>query len=172
MYRLTQISRKQRSVVMPLTILIALGGIFGVTRLLSKLLPNIEIPILTVIAVNPDAGPETVDSTISQPLSQDLKGIQEMKAVTTQSSKGFSVVIAEVDYGQDMANRQDKVSQTLTNVRLPADVQAPKIQRINLQQFPVIQLALTSEDGDLAKLRQMADAGFKPVSRVRKVSAG
>ncbi len=176
MYRLTQISLKQRSVVVLLTILIALAGAFGVTRLQSELLPSFDIPILTVITVSPGSGPETVDSTISQPVTQALTGIQGLKSATSQSSEGFSVVIAEFDYGEDMAKRQDDISQALANVQLPQGVQAPKIQRINLQQFPVIQLALTSEDGDLTKLRQIADAQFAPrisgadgVSRVEVV---
>lgn len=176
MYRLTQISLKQRSVVVLLTILIALAGAFGVTQLRSELLPNIEIPILTVITTNPGAGPESVDSTISAPISQALTGIQGLKSVSAQSSEGFSVVVAEFDYGEDMVRRQDDVSQALSNVQLPQGVRAPNVQRINLQQFPVIQLALTSEDGDLTKLRQVAEtqfvsrlAGADGVSRVEVV---
>lgn len=176
MYRLTQISLKQRSVVILLTILIALAGSFGVTRLQSELLPNFDIPILTVITVSPGSGPETVDSTISQPVTQAMTGIQGLKSVTSQSSEGFSVVIAEFNYGEDMAKRQGDISQAMANVQLPQGVQAPKIQRINLQQFPVMQLALTSEDGDLTKLRQVADTQFSPrltgadgVSRVEVV---
>lgn len=162
--------------VVLLTILIALAGSFGVTRLQSELLPSFDIPILTVITVNPGSGPETVDSTISQPVSQAMTGIQGLKSVTSQSSEGFSVVIAEFNYGEDMAKRQDDISQAMANVQLPQGVQAPKIQRINLQQFPVMQLALTSEDGDLTKLRQVADTQFSPrlsgadgVSRVEVV---
>ena len=177
MYRLTVLSLKQRAVVVLLTILIALAGAFGVTRLRSELLPNFEIPIITVITVQPGAGPETVDSTISQPISSALTGIQGMKSVQAQSSEGFSVVVAEFDYGQDMAKAQQDISEAITNVSLPSGVAQPKIQRINLQQFPVIQLAITSEDGkDLSALRVIADTQFVPklssadgVSRVEVV---
>jgi len=150
-------------VVVLLTILIALGGIFGVTRLRMELLPNIEIPILTVITTSPGSGPDAVDSTISQPISQSLNGIAGLQTVTAQSSEGFSVVVAEFDYGQDMARAQDDVSQALTNVTLPDTATSPQVQRINLQQFPVIQLALTSDDGaDLSALRTIADTQFAP----------
>ncbi|MGN6485805.1 MAG: efflux RND transporter permease subunit, partial [Thermomicrobiales bacterium] len=177
MHRLTALSLKQRAVVVLLTLLIALAGAFGVTQLRSELLPNFEIPIITVITVQPGAGPETVDSGISQPISSALTGIQGMKSVQTQSSEGFSVIVAEFDYGQDMAKAQQDISEAITNVTLPSGVAQPKIQRINLQQFPVIQLAITSEDGkDLSALRAIADAEFVPklssadgVSRVEVV---
>lgn len=177
MYRLTVLSLKQRAVVVLLTILIALAGAFGVTRLRSELLPNFEIPIITVITVQPGAGPETVDGTISQPISSALTGIQGMKSVQAQSSEGFSVVVAEFDYGQDMAKAQQDIAEAITNVSLPSGVAQPKIQRINLQQFPVIQLAITADDGkDLSALRVIADTQFVPklssadgVSRVEVV---
>ncbi|MGB3329428.1 MAG: efflux RND transporter permease subunit, partial [Thermomicrobiales bacterium] len=177
MHRLTVLSLKQRAVVVLLTLLIVLAGAFGVTQLRSELLPNFEIPIITVITVQPGAGPETVDSSISRPISDALTGIQGMKSVQTQSSEGFSVVIAEFNYGQDMAKAQQNISEAVTNVALPTGVAQPKIQRINLQQFPVIQLAITSEDGkDLSALRTIADTQFVPklssadgVSRVEVV---
>jgi len=177
LHRLTALSLKQRAVVVLLTLLIALAGAFGVTQLRSELLPNFEIPIITVITVQPGAGPETVDSGISQPISSALTGIQGMKSVQTQSSEGFSVIVAEFDYGQDMAKAQQDISEAITNVTLPSGVAQPKIQRINLQQFPVIQLAITSEDGkDLSALRAIADTEFVPklssadgVSRVEVV---
>ncbi|MGC4193046.1 MAG: efflux RND transporter permease subunit [Thermomicrobiales bacterium] len=177
MYRLTVLSLRQRAVVVLLAILIVLAGAFGVTRLRSELLPNFEIPIITVITVQPGAGPETVDSTISQPMSNALTGIQGMKSVQAQSSEGFSVIVAEFNYGQDMAKAQQDISEAIGNVSLPSGAQQPKIQRINLQQFPVIQLAITSEDGkDLSALRAIADTQFVPklssadgVSRVEVV---
>jgi len=176
-YRLTVLSLKQRAVVVLLTLLIALGGAFGVTQLRSELLPNFEIPIITVITVQPGAGPETVDSSISQPISNALTGIQGLKSVQAQSSEGFSVVVAEFEYGQDMGKAQQNISEAIGNVSLPSGVQQPKIQRINLQQFPVIQLAITSQDGkDLSALRAIADTQFVPklssadgVSRVEVV---
>lgn len=176
MYRLTQLSLRQRSVVVLLTILIVMAGAFGVTRLRSELLPNIEIPVLTVITTNPGAGPEAIDGSISQPISQALTGLQGLKSVTAQSSEGISVVVAEFDYGENMDKRQNDISQAIANVTMPDGAGTPKIQRINLQQFPVIQLALTSPDNDLAKLRQTAESAIVPrlssadgVSRVEVV---
>lgn len=162
MSRLTALSLRQRSVVVLLTLLIALAGTFGVTQLRSELLPNIEIPILTVITTYPGAGPRAVDDQVSQPISQSLTGVTGLKSVQTTSSEGFSIVVAEFDYGADMGARQDDVSQALTNVPLPDGAETPNVERINLQQFPVIQLALSSESGDLAQVREIALSQFVP----------
>jgi hydrophobic/amphiphilic exporter-1 (mainly G- bacteria), HAE1 family len=162
MSRLTALSLRQRSVVVLLTLLIALAGTFGITRLQSELIPNIEIPVLTVITTYPGAGPEAVDQQLSGPIAQSLTGATGLKSVQSTSSEGFSIVIAEFDYGEDMSARQDDVTQAVSSLQLPDGAQAPQVERINLQQFPVVQLAISSESGDLAATRRIAESQFVP----------
>lgn len=163
MYRLTAISLRQRSVVVLLALLIALAGVFGVTRLSSELLPNIEVPILTVITTYPGAGPGAIDQQIAQPLTQVVSGLSGVKSTASTSSDGFSIVVAEFDYSDDMTERQDEVSRAIASVQLPTGAQQPDVQRINLQQFPVVQLSLSAgEDGDISQLRGLAQSQFVP----------
>ena len=163
MHRLTALSLKQRSVVVLLALLVALGGVFSVTQLRSELLPNIEIPILTVITTYPGAGPDAIDQQISLPITQVVSGISGVQGTTSTSSDGFSVVVAEFDYGDDMAARQDELTRALASFQLPTGAQQPDVQRINLQQFPVVQLSLSAgADGDIAQLRALAQSQFVP----------
>jgi HAE1 family hydrophobic/amphiphilic exporter-1 len=162
MSRLTALSLRQRSVVVLLTLLIALAGTVGLTRLQTELLPDLEIPVLTVVTPYPGAGPEAVDARLSQPVSQAITGVTGLESVQTTSSEGFSIVIAEFEYGADMAARQDEISQALAGIQLPDGASQPSIERINLQQFPVLQLAISTEDGDLARTRQIAMDQFVP----------
>jgi HAE1 family hydrophobic/amphiphilic exporter-1 len=148
--------------VVLLTLLIALAGTFGLTRLQTELLPDMEIPVLTVITPYPGAGPEAVDTQLSNPISQAVTSISGLKSVQTTSSEGFSIVIAEFDYGEDMGAREEDVTQALAGIQLPNGASQPDIERINLQQFPVIQLAISTEDGDLAKTREIALNQFVP----------
>lgn len=162
MSRLTALSLRQRSVVVLLTLLIALAGTFGITRLQSELLPSIEVPVLTVITPYPGAGPESVDQHVSQPIAQLLTGVPSLKSVQSTSSEGFSIVTAEFDYGDDMSARQEDVTQALDGIQLPDGAEASEIERINLQQFPIIQLAISSEDNNLAETRAIAESQFVP----------
>jgi HAE1 family hydrophobic/amphiphilic exporter-1 len=135
-HRFTVVSLKQRAVVVLLTILIALAGVFAVTRLKTELIPNIEVPILTAITVYPGAGPESVDQQVSLPLTQVVSGLSGVQTTTSQSSEGFSIVIAEYEYGDDMGARQEELTSALGSIPLPEGAQPTDIQRINLQQFP------------------------------------
>ena len=162
MARLTALSLRQRSLVVLLTLLIALAGTFSITRLQSALLPDIEVPVLTVITQYPGAGPESVDRLVSQPITQSLTGIPGQASVRSTSSEGLSIVTAEFEYGADMQARQEEVTQALSSVSLPDGVGAPAIERINLQQFPIIQLTIASDEENLAATRAIAESRFVP----------
>ena len=165
MYRLAALSLRQRSVVVLITILIAFAGLFSVTRLQEELLPGLELPILTVVTTYPGAGPEAVDAQLTGPISQSLEGMQGIKSTQSTSSEGFSVVIAEFEYGEDMAARETEVAAATRNVSLPAGAQQPEVARVNLDQFPVIQFTLTAATGngdDLAEIYQTAVTEFVP----------
>jgi HAE1 family hydrophobic/amphiphilic exporter-1 len=149
-------------VVILITILIALAGIFSVTRLRSELLPNFELPIVTVVTTYPGAGPQAVDEQLTSPIAQALTGIEGIDTTQSTSSEGFSVVVAEFDYGTDMEKRQADIQTALQNVQIPAGAQQPQVERVNLQQFPVIQFSLTSDTADLTALHNLAVSEFVP----------
>jgi HAE1 family hydrophobic/amphiphilic exporter-1 len=161
-HRLAALSLRQRSVIVLITILIALAGTFSGTRLRSELLPNFELPILTVVTTYPGAGPEAVDDQLTGPIASSLSGIEGIKETQSTSSEGFSVVIAEFDYGEDMEQREADVAAAVRNIEIPAGAQQPQIERVNLQQFPVIQFSLTSDTADLTQLHALAQTEFVP----------
>lgn len=176
MFKLTALSLRQRSLVVLLTLLIAIAGSFSVTRLQSALLPNIEVPVITVITQFPGAGPESVDQFVSQPITQALSGVQSQVSVQSTSSEGLSIVIVEFDYGEDMQALREEVSQAVGGIPLPNGVSTPEVERVNLQQFPIIQLAIVSGDNSLAETRAIAESQIVPalssldgVSRVEVV---
>ena len=73
MHRVTGLSLRQRSVVMPVTVLVALLGVFGVARLQTERIPDIEFPVLTVITTYPGASPGAVDGDVTLPLETAVR---------------------------------------------------------------------------------------------------
>jgi HAE1 family hydrophobic/amphiphilic exporter-1 len=158
---LAALSLRQRSVIVLITILIALAGSFSVTRLRSELLPNFELPILTVVTTYPGAGPQAVDDELTGPIANAMGGIEGIQETQSTSSEGLSVVIAEFDYGEDMEKRESDVADAVRNIQVPTGAQ-PQIERVNLQQFPIIQYSLTSDTADLTQLHALASSEFVP----------
>ncbi|HWV22678.1 MAG TPA: efflux RND transporter permease subunit [Thermomicrobiales bacterium] len=163
MSRLTALSLRQRSVVVLLALLIAFAGVFSITRLKTELLPDMEFPLLTVITVYPGAGPDAIDEQVAQPLTTAISAVPGIKTTSSTASDGFALVIAEFDFGEDMDARQTDISRAIANVQLPDGAQTPSVERLNLQQLPVLQLTLSAgEDADIAELRTLAQTEFVP----------
>lgn len=163
MARLTALSLRQRSVVVLLALLITFAGIFGVTRLKTELLPDMELPLLTVITVYPGAGPEAIDQQVAQPMAKAIAGVSGIKTTQSIASDGFALVMAEFDFGEDMNDRQADINRAIADIQLPEGAQTPDVQRLNLQQLPVLQLTLSAgEEADTSQLRALAQTEFVP----------
>ena len=163
MSRITGLALRQRSVVLLATILVGILGIFAVSRLQMELIPDIDIPVVSVITVYPGADPGSVDAEVSAPIESAVRGISGLNSVQTNSSEGFSVVIAEFEYGTNMADAEREIERSVTSLGLPDGAERPDVQRINFDQFPVIQLSLVAEgDEDLAELRAIAQRSIAP----------
>lgn len=162
MHRLTSLSLRQRSVVLLATILIAIIGVFGVTQLKTELIPDISFPVLTVITTYPGAAPELVDQQVSLPIDRAIRGMSGLDSVQVTSSENVSIVIAQFEYGQPMDQHEQELTRLLGAVTLPQGAGRPAIQRISLSQFPVVTLAITGANNDLAALRQVAQERYVP----------
>src|SRR5690606_28438673 len=124
--------------------------------------PDLELPIVTVITTYPGAGPSDVDAQLSEPIAQAVTGLPGLAEVQTTSSEGFSVVVAEFDFGEDMTARQDDVTRAVQAVQLPAGANSPSVERVSLNQFPIVQVSLSSDDLSLPDLRQLALTQYVP----------
>ncbi len=162
MYRIAALSLSKRSVVILATILIAVMGAFGVSQLQTELLPNIDFPVLTVITSYPGASPDAVDAAVTQPIANTVKALPGITSTQSTSSEGLSVVIAQFDYGTNTKDAAQTLSTEIGQVSLPQGATQPNIQRINFNQFPIVQLSLTGANNNLAQLRQIAQANYLP----------
>src|SRR5215467_8610466 len=110
-----------------LAILITLGGALSILKLPIESYPTIAPPQITVTATYPGANAETVESTVTQVIEQQLTGIDRLLYFTSSSSSSGSVGITctfRKGINPDIAQVQvqNKVQQALP--RLPQEVQA------------------------------------------------
>jgi HAE1 family hydrophobic/amphiphilic exporter-1 len=159
---LTGLALKRRSVVLLAVVLVVLVGSFGITRLQTELIPNLDIPVLTVITPYPGASPQVVDSQVGSSVDNVVRGLSNLDTVQSTSSSNLSVIVANFKYGTDMEAAERQLTQLLNGLQLPQGAGKSNVQRISLDQFPVYQLSLTGASGDLASLRTVAEERYLP----------
>lgn len=150
-------------------------GILAYLNLNLNQMPEVEIPIVTVQTVYPGAGPKEIETLVSNRLEDAVSTVSQIERLESYSLDGISIVIIEfeLDKDIDVANQEvkDKIDQILNE--LPEDSEDPIVQKVNLQQFPIIDVVL-SGDASAKELFNIADETlrdrFSQIAGVAKVN--
>ena len=70
-------------------------GLFSWRRLSIDLMPDVEIPVLSITTEYPGASPETVEREVSRKIEEAVTPISGVKHVDSISREGLSTVIVE-----------------------------------------------------------------------------
>ena len=114
--------------------------VFGISSVFSAKLeqmPDMETPMLIIMANYSGAGPEDIS---------ELEAIGTMEGVDTissTSSDGRSMIMLQYDYGTDMDEAYDNLKQKLDNIQraLPDDVE-PSVMSMNSNQGDSMMLSI------------------------------
>ena len=148
---------KNRSVVFLAAIVLILAGTYATTRLNQELLPDIEFPLVTVSTPVVGAGPDVVDDQVTQPLQGAVEGIEGIESIQATSSPGFSVLVVEFGLDVDTEQAEDEINDAIAGVSLPEQASTPEVARQSASEFPILNVSLSAEDGDLARVTEYAE---------------
>lgn len=161
---LSRISLANRSLVALATIAILIFGALAIPALKQELYPSLEFPAVTVITSYPGASPSIVEQNVTDPLEQSIQGMQNIQSLTSYSNQGSSVIVVEYNFGTDLNQASQQISQQISRVQgnFPSGVLTPLVQTFNINDLPVIQLAVSANE-DQATLAADLKAKAVPV---------
>ena len=109
---------------------VTLLGVAAWRGLPVELLPNTELPRLTVTASWPGASPETVEAFLTAPLEAVLQQVRGVERIESVSQEGNARVSLEFDADADMQFVRLELSERLATLErdLPAGVRGPWVQ--------------------------------------------
>ncbi len=127
--RLSEICIDRPVLATVMSLVIALVGIIGITRLQNRELPAIDPPVISVTTVFPGAAPEVVETSVTNVLEDQLNGISGVKHVTSTSREQVSQVSVEFDLGRVLEAAANDVRDRVSRVRnqLPEEIDEPKV---------------------------------------------
>lgn len=156
--KITNTAIQLRTAVMVFTVALTLGGLGAYNGLPKESNPSIEIPNIVVTTLYPGAGPDDVESLLTQPIEQELVAINGIDEIRSTSTEGVSTVVVEftpdVEMNEALQQVRDKVG--IAKADLPADAEEPLINEIDLSEFPIMVVNL-SADYPLAELKAVAE---------------
>jgi HAE1 family hydrophobic/amphiphilic exporter-1 len=123
-------------------------------------LPEIEFPTIQVSAQLPGASPQTIASSVTQPLERQFGQIAGVTQMTSVSTLGTSSITLQFDLDRDIDGAAQDV-QTAINAaagQLPTSLPSPPTYRkVNPADPPIMVLALTSDTLPLTEVDDFAE---------------
>lgn len=146
------------------TIMFALALIFfGLVEradMPSGLYPNVDFPIVIVTTTYKGANADIVESKVSDKIEEAVSGISGLDTISSDSSKGISVVVAQFKLSKNLNEAVNDVRDKVSSIQLPNEVDKPSVDKYSLNSSPVITLFLSGSDTH--KMMKHADEILKP----------
>lgn len=153
---------KNKLAVWLLTIIVTAAGIYSGTKMKMESIPDVSIPYLIVMDVYPGATAEQVMEEISIPMEQTIEGLEDVKAVFSNSSANVAQLQIEYDYGVDMDEKKRELESALDNIVLPEAAEDPSIMALSMNMMPVLALSISSTEEDIVDLSTTVEETILP----------
>ena len=142
---------------MMVTIFVILGA-FSYVTLSVDLMPGVDIPMVTVTTIYPGAGPEEVETEVTEPIEDAVSTIANIESLMSFSQENVSTVIIEFDYDVDADIAAIEVKDKVDAIRadLPSDAEPPTMQKLDINAMPIMDVTLSGPQA-LEALTDFAD---------------
>jgi HAE1 family hydrophobic/amphiphilic exporter-1 len=153
--RLSQLAVSQRSVTILLAFALFLAGISAWGSLKQELIPDIDFPVITVVAPYPGAGATDVAEQVAKPIETAIQGVPRLTSLRSTSANSVALVVAQFSFGTDVKDTQAAIDQNISSLGLPASV-TPTVTALNINSSPVV----------IASIASTSEAGLEDVARI------
>ncbi len=147
---ISKFSVKKPYTVFVAVIAVIVIGIVAVTRMTMDLLPNMTLPYVVVITVDPGASPAEVEQKVTAPLEATLATTSNLKNMQSVSRNSYSTIILEYEQTSNMDSTMIEIQQGLDQVKgtLGEGVASPMVMQLNPDMIPIMVAAVTVEGAD------------------------
>ncbi len=137
---------------------IFLFGIISYFMLPKDVLPEIEMPALTVATVYPGASAEEVEEQVTAELEEVLAGTGNLRNIYSQSKENVSFITLQFDWHTDLEEAASTVRDYIgfKERDLPAEAEKPVVMRVDTDMFPVLIIGVNAVE-NFENLGQIID---------------
>lgn len=162
--------------VLLLLVLIFIAGSLTYASIPKESNPDVPIPYVYVSMSLEGVSPEDAERLMARPMEQSLRSIEGVKEMTANASQGHASVTLQFEAGFDKEKALRDVRLKVDEVRskLPADMDEPTVNEINVALFPVVIVTLSGpvDERTLVALARKLKDDLKGAKGVLDVEIG
>src|ERR687884_747540 len=121
-------------------------GIFALWRLQTDEFPDVQQPVVMTQVIYPGASPEQVEREILEPIEEAIQGISGVDKVFGEARDGYAQIITIFLFEKDLKEATQDIRDAISAKRndLPTEMEEPIIRRFSPNDFPIMQIAVSS----------------------------
>ncbi|PWF26985.1 efflux RND transporter permease subunit [Ancrocorticia populi] len=172
MDRLARASLRNRSFVALVCIVAAILGGISMSSMRQELIPQVELPAVSVVAVSPGATAEQVNERVAGPIEQQMATIPEVKEASTNSSSSYGMITIELEYGTDLSRATSKVEQSISQIEdsFPDDT-TTQVTSGGSSDIPLSMVGVTSDDDALQTAQNVRGSVIPHLEKIDGVAS-
>ena len=161
-----------RIVILFMAILI-LGGVFSFFSVPRNLNPEVEIPIVFISTVLPGASSEDVETLVSIPVEDKVKGLEGIDTLYSTSMEGVSGVTIQFNSDVSLDDAKSDVQTAVNSIaNFPEDATDPAVSSLDFENQPIWTFSLTSniDEVSLNRFSQELKKEIEDLARIDRVA--
>lgn len=171
--KLPNLSVKRPVATTMVFVALLLFGLVSLHKLPLDLMPEMELPALTVMTVYPGASAEEVEEQITTILEEILAGTENLKEISSASRENVSFITLQFEWGADINESANNARDLMELVKrsLPEESSNPVIYKINSSLFPVIVYGISATESYNGINEIIEDKVALPIKKVEGVGS-
>jgi len=123
-------------------------GMVCLMQMPVDLLPEMDLPAISVLTMYEGAAPEDVETKVTKILERVLSTVPELKHITSTSKEGMSVVSLTFEWGTNLDTRANEVRDAvgLAKIHLPEEVDEPRVLKFDVAMFPIMVYGVMAQE--------------------------
>ena len=109
-------------------------GLLAMFSMKKELIPNINIPVVTISTTWNGAVAEDVETQVTKKIKDSLSNVEAIDKIQTVSSYGSSSVVVNFDFGVDTNDKVTQIQREVSKITndLPKDANTPIVRKLSL----------------------------------------
>jgi HAE1 family hydrophobic/amphiphilic exporter-1 len=166
--KLTDIAVKRPILTSVVYIFLMILSVISLYNLPIDVFPEIELPALTVVTLYPGSSAKDVEERITKILEESALTLPGVDRVESRSQEGVSAITVTFKWGQNLDVKAQDLRDMieLSKIRLPDDIETPRVFKFDFSMMPVMFLTVYPKD-TVPNLRYVVDKNL--AEEIKKV---
>ena len=140
-------------------IAVILLGLIAMGRIPISLLPNIDIPEITIHITKKNTSLNELESSVVTPFRKQLLQVARVKEIESETRNGQAIIRLLFDFGVDIDYSFIEVNDKIDAVMayMPKDIQRPRVIKASTTDIPVFYLNISNKSSNKNAFLQLSE---------------